>query len=67
VFEQMAATCPNCGGTDTFEEREGELEPERLSAEQTDDGASERTPDQIRQETAAKLADTGGQPQRPVP
>ena len=67
VFEQRADECPNCGGAGTFEEREGELQPERASAEQTDDGASERTPEEIRQETAANLADAGGQPQRPVP
>ena len=67
VFEERSETCPNCGGVGTFEEREGELEPDRLSAEKTDDGVRERTPEEVRQETAGKLATEGGQPQRPTP
>ena len=68
VFEEQASPCPNCGGVDTFEEREGEIQPDRISAETRDDeGAAERTPEEVRQEVAAKLAAEGGQPQRPVP
>jgi predicted ATP-dependent serine protease len=59
VYEQLQASCPNCGGTDTFEEQEGLLEPERLSAEQTDDGATERMPEQIRQEVSADMSRRG--------
>ena len=67
VSEAFTSDCPNCGGLDTFLEKEGEIEPERLSVEQTEDGARERTPEEVRQEVAADLAETGGQPQRPIP
>jgi predicted ATP-dependent serine protease len=68
VSETPLETCPNCGGVGSFKEREGELQPDRLSADQLRDGSRrERTPEEIRQEVAANAAEKGGVPQRPIP
>lgn len=59
--------CPNCASLDSFVEQHGVTEPEAPTMEKDEEGVSERAPEELRQEAATDLAESGGQPQRPIP
>jgi predicted ATP-dependent serine protease len=66
-FDANHSECPSCGAANTFVKKHRDIEPTGLSTEVRDDKVAERTPEEIKEEVAAHVAELGGIPQRPIP